>query len=118
MLMKISIHNRAYTLFDIHDNHDNVDVNPIDLQLFDGDVFTYVDTVLNIIDSPVRKSVYLTGVLKLDDGKTYGRTSNKKRLLYKCMPNNKKLPFFLIPYDIKIGFNKKHKNKLVLFKFS
>jgi exoribonuclease R len=60
----------------------------------------------------------LTGVLKLDDGKTFGRTSNKKRLLYKCMPSNKKLPFFLIPYEIRNGFNKKHKNKLILFKFS
>jgi hypothetical protein len=116
--MKISIYNRTYTLFDVQDNDDGVDINPINLKLFDGDVFTYIDNVLNIIDSPVRNAIYLTGVLKLDDGKTYGRTNNKKRLLYKCMPSDKKIPFFLIPYDVRPGFIKKQKNKLILFKFS
>jgi exoribonuclease R len=116
--MKISIHNRDYTLFDVEDNVSDTDINPIELKLFDGDVFTYENDSFQITDSPVRNTKYLTGVLKLDDGKTYGRTNNNKRLLYKCMPNNKKLPFFLIPYDINIGFNKKHKNKFILFKFS
>jgi exoribonuclease R len=118
MLMKISIHSRDYTLYDVQDNDNSVDINPIDLKLFDGDIFTYSDNVLNVIDSPIRNAIYLTGVLKLDDGKTYGRTSNKKRLLYKCMPSDKKLPLFLVPYDVRPGFNKKQKNKLILFKFS
>lgn len=48
---------------------------------------------------------------------TYGRTENKKRLLYKCIPNNRELPEFMVAYDLKLGFSKDVKNKYVLFKF-
>ena len=41
----------------------------------------------------------------------------KKRLLYKCIPDDKYLPAFLVPYDIKMGFQKKLINKYVVFKF-
>ena len=42
----------------------------------------------------------------------------KKRLLYKCIPDNNQYPAFLIPYEIKHGFSKLIENKYVLFKFS
>jgi ribonuclease R len=38
-------------------------------------------------------------------------------LLYKCIPDDKHLPVFLIPYDVKIGFSKIQKNKYIVFKF-
>jgi exoribonuclease R len=56
------------------------------------------------------------GILQLDSNKTYGRTENKKRLLYRCIPYNKELPDFLIPYEIKLGFHKFISNKYVIFK--
>ena len=64
----------------------------------------------------------LTGVLLLENNKTYGRTPNKKRLLYKCIPdkcmfNNKPIPPFLIPYEIKMEFSKKFINKYITFQF-
>lgn len=111
--MKISILDRTYSSFFTQDNLSNIEINPIDLKLFDGDEFTYIDQDFKLINSTVRNSTYLCGVLKLDDNKTYGRTSNKKRLMYKCIPYNKKLPVFLVPYNIDIAFNKKNKNKFV-----
>jgi exoribonuclease R len=63
----------------------------------------------------MRDSVHV-GILQLDSNKTYGRTENKKRLLYRCIPYNKELPDFLIPYEIKLGFHKFISNKYVIFK--
>ena len=60
---------------------------------------------------------YIPGVLILENGKTYGRTANKKRLLYKCVPNNRRFPSFLVPYEITLGFSKMILNKYVLFRF-
>ena len=40
-----------------------------------------------------------------------------KRLLYKVCPYDKELPYLIIPYDIKVEFNKKVKNKYILFKY-
>ena len=43
--------------------------------------------------------------------------TKKGRMYYKCIPNNKYLPIFLIPYELKIGFHKNYTNKYVLFSF-
>jgi len=59
----------------------------------------------------------IPGILIISDGKTYGRTENKKRLLYKCIPNDRTLPAFLVPYDIKLELSKHIVNKYVLFKY-
>ena len=52
-------------------------------------------------------------------GKTYGRSkSGVGKFYYKCIPNDKRLPAFLIPYENKnIGFNKNITNKYILFLF-
>ena len=116
--MKITIHDRTYSSFCIDDNLSNQnEVDPINLKLFNGDEFSYTDSGFNLINSPTRNAPYLTGILNLDDNKTFGRTRNQKRLMYKCSPDDKKLPSFLIPYDIDVKFNKKHKNKFIIFKF-
>jgi len=60
---------------------------------------------------------YIPAVLILENGKTYGRTANKKRLLYKCVPNNREYPPFLVPYEITLGFSKSIPNKYVLIRF-
>ena len=55
-----------------------------------------------------------TGVLLLQ--KSYGR-DEKNRLLFQCVPHQVSLPTFLIPYHVKVGFQKEVVNKYVLFVF-
>jgi len=88
--------------------------NPYEQKLFNNDVI-YENGEL--IHSNVRDCTSLAGILLLENSKTFGRTENKKRLLYKCIPDDKRIPAFLIPYDMKLGFSKNIQNKYVVFKF-
>jgi exoribonuclease R len=83
-------------------------------KLFEDDVIEVNDDTGDYVlkESPVRDSV-LAGVLLT--GKTFGR--NGRRLLYKCIPDNPRIPLFLLPYDVPIGFSKAIKNKYVAFRF-
>ena len=65
----------------------------------------------------IQHAKYIPGVLILENNRTYGRTANKKRLLYKCVPNNRQLPSFLVPYELTLGFSKSISNKYVLIRF-
>ena len=38
-------------------------------------------------------------------------------LFYRCIPDNKQLPYFLIPHDLKFGINENAVNKFIFFKF-
>ena len=127
---KILIENRQYTSWTFLDPSTNmkiVDVpdlqriNPIEHKLFSRDVFTMSTTndqpKLELINSFISSSPYFAGILQLENNKTFGRTANHKRLLYKCVPDDKHLPTFLIPYDVKIGFSKLQTNKFVIFKY-
>jgi exoribonuclease R len=67
--------------------------------------------------SVIQSAKYIPGVLILENNRTFGRTANKKRLLYKCVPNNRELPSFLVPYEVTLGFSKSIPNKYVLFRF-
>ena len=93
--------------------------NPVNSKMFSKDVFTIADDtgLVKIIHSHIRSNKEIAGVLLLENNKTFGRTSNKKRLLYKCIPDDKHLPNFLIPYEMNIGFSKVFKNKFVIFRF-
>lgn len=93
-----------------------ISIIPLENELFNNDIVEIHNSSLKLIHSQVRTST-LTGVLILENNKTYGRTDNKKRLLYKCIPNDIKLPIFLIPYDIKFEFIKVQTNKYILFKY-
>ena len=124
--LKIQIENRDYSSYKLLDaitnhvidiceeEHDTVKIDPIDMKLFTGDIINYNG---EIISSIVRNENYIPGVLILEGNKTFGRTDNKKRLLYKCIPHNTELPIFLIPYEIKMEFSKDIKNKYVVFRF-
>jgi exoribonuclease R len=96
------------------ENNQLNDINPFDMRLFTDDI---VIPNGEVVESHIRTFNAIPGVLLLENNKTYGRTDNKKRLLYKCVPNDTTLPAFLIPYDIRIGFSKDIKNKYVVFKF-
>jgi exoribonuclease R len=92
--------------------------SPSVYKLFHGDVFRKNDgQSVQLVESSVRKNKNIPGILLLENNRTYGRTENKKRLYYKCKPNDPKLPYFLIPYELPMGFQKNFKNKYVTFSF-
>jgi exoribonuclease R len=59
----------------------------------------------------------IPGVLILEGNFTYGRTNNLKRLLYKCIPNDRFLPSFLVPFEPDFGFSKCLQNRFVVMEF-
>lgn len=132
--IKIIVENRNYTSWHFVDPYTNIkinietdlpellQINPIDLKLFSRDIFTYHcnengKLKIEIINKYLKPNLIIAGVLQLENNKTFGRTTNKKRLLYKCIPDDKHLPSFLIPFDIKMQFSKVLKNKYVVFKY-
>jgi exoribonuclease R len=128
---KITVHDRNYSswsffssdtnqeLLHLDDDHPLKQINPMECKLMSRDHFTLrQDNTVDVVNSYVQTCKSIPGVLLLENNKTYGRTENKKRLLYKCIPDDKYLPSFLIPYDIKtLGFFKVFKNQYVLFRF-
>ena len=102
----------AYTLTD---EPIPVGFNPFNNKMFNQDIFTFNDGVVNILHSSARCMKVIPGVLALENSQTYGRLKDK--FLYKCIPDDKRLPIFLVPYKIKLGFNKNIKNKYVVFEF-
>ena len=111
--------NNISTVVDTHET--NTICTPVALKLFHDDVFTLENTnsteSFALVESPLRANKNIPGILLLENNRTYGRTENKKRLYYKCKPNDPKLPYFLVPYDMPMGFQKNFKNKYVTFYF-
>ena len=116
MQYKIQINDRNYSSWDIQYFDKNVvDKNPFVKNWFGKKLF-HEDTFeihqenqpeqIKIIKSPTREAKCIAGILILEKNKTFGRTPNKKRLYYSCIPHDKHLPTFLVPYDIDIGFEK------------
>tara|TARA_B100002052_G_scaffold239578_1_gene223692 strand:+ start:7000 stop:8625 length:1626 start_codon:yes stop_codon:yes gene_type:complete len=87
-------------------------ISPIKERLLVGD--TINETSISHT-SKYRTETSIPGIL-VYNGQSFGR--HKDKMLYKCIPNDKKLPIFLIPYsDKKSNFNKVKLNKYILFKF-
>jgi len=126
-MIKILINNRQYNDFELIDPNTNKNllienyeyIDPIKLKLFSNDYLVVNDSKdeVNLQYSYIRSEAKLAGVLILENNKTYGRTNNGKRLLYRCVPDDSRLPEFLVPYDVKYSFNKKQTNKYVVFEF-
>jgi exoribonuclease R len=127
-LLKININHRDYSNWTILDADTllpsslsvNVEFDPIQHKLFTGDIFTFENGIVTIHNSPVRNMLDIPAVLILADNKTYGRTKGiKGKLLYKCIPDDIRLPVFLVPYEIKhVGFSKVFSNLYVTINFS
>lgn len=121
-IYQVNIYDRNYTNWELYNLESNSTtekaelLNPLTNKLFDGDTIEIVDNHVTKI-SGLDNKVQLEGVLILEGNKTFGRTPNKKRLYYRCIPNNKNYPVFLVPYDVKLGFSKHQQNKYVLFKY-
>ena len=92
-------------------------IDAIKHKLFNHDIINLVNGNCNLLHSTVRSSI-LPGILVLEKNIRYGTTNSKKpRYLYKCIPDDKRLPEFLIPYTVKFGFSKKINNIYIIFKF-
>lgn len=125
-LYKVHVHDRTYASWDIFEtnkfNKVILPIIPIEHKLFTNDIFSFNNDTVEISHSSIRSSGPHPGVLILDGNKTYGRDIKKNnrggKLLYKCVPDDSRLPYFLIPYEIKnIGFSKIYKNIYVTFNF-
>lgn len=136
---KIHVNDRNYASWEVFDNINfckiHLDINPIQYKLFSNDVFSLnEDKTIKLLHSSIRSCQSIPGVLILSDNKTYGRQNklqkgqtnikkksgfNTGKLLYKCVPDDIRLPPFLVPYEIKnIGFSKVIKNLYVTFTFN
>ena len=130
---KLLVNDRNYSSWEIYDADkfnkiQNVDIKPVECKLFSNDIF-YLDNnnSITILHSSVRSGSPMPGVLVIAGNKSYGRQNNldgkhiaKKngKLLYKCIPDDMRIPSFLVPYEIKhIGFSKMIKNLYVTFTF-
>jgi exoribonuclease R len=118
-LFKIAIDNRNYSNWTIYDASSfeitrvDIECNPIQHKLFNGDVFSYENSVVTIKHSSIRNIDNIPAVLILSNNKTFGRNA-KGKLLYKCVPDDIRLPAFLVPYEIKnVGFSKVFPNLYV-----
>ena len=118
---KICVENRDYTEYSFVnektlDEIENPGIEPVDEKLFSGDIFVMVSGRANLLHSTVQSSDAMPGVLVLDQNKTFGKIKGKN--LYKCIPDDRRLPVFLVPYEIKkMGFKKKMVNKYITFKY-
>ena len=131
---KIKIKNRQYsdwTLYDAttlveidHGDQIYTVVNPIRDKLFDQDVFIvdggdnedYKECHVELIHSITRTAKNIPGVLVLEGNRTYGKPKPKsKKALYKCIPDDSRMPEFLVPYQPKLDFQKNVTNMYIVF---
>jgi hypothetical protein len=116
---KITLENRNYDEFAYCNANTfdklELDINPIVHKLFNNDIFNVSKNLeTNILHSSVRSGGELPGVLILKDNKTFGRKNGK--LLYRCIPDDIRIPVFLVTYEMKtIGFSKSFLNLYVTF---
>ncbi len=120
-MYKLYVNDRKYISWNIFDSNNyqnkDIDIVPFDSKLFSNDVFQIINSNITLIHSSIRCGPPMPGVLVLNSNKTYGRKNG--RLLYKCIPDDTRLPYFLVPYDMKnMGFSKVFKNLYVTFSFS
>ena len=116
---KISVEDKNYETFETtNGSGESIDIvsDPIKNKLFDGDIFSVDAGIVSITQSPLRLRLYIPAILVLEGNRIFGKTK-KQRPLYRCIPDDRRLPEFLVPYTNKIGFNKKIYNKYVLFGF-
>ena len=85
-------------------------------KLFHNDLFVINESCKIVLtETPTRLAV-IPAILCLRNNRTYGRIGDKH--LYKCIPDDKHLPPFLVAYEMKnVGFSKVFANKYVLIRF-
>lgn len=124
-VFKIYVNDRNYSSWNIFETASfqpvNLEINPIENKLFSNDVFSLDESKnVKLIHSSIRSGTSMPGVLIINGNKTYGRQDKKNgKLLYKCVPDDMRLPPFLVPYEIKnVGFSKVFTNLYVTFSYA
>ena len=118
-MYRFSSADRDYSSYTVTDNKSgkivqDEDFQPVKNKLFNFDIFNYKDGQVTICNSPTR-SGSIAGILALENNQTFGKIKNK--FLYKFIPDDRRLPIFLVGYRIKQGFNKAQKNRYVIIYF-
>ena len=118
---RINVADRQYKEYEIVDSSTSIPaeglhVGPVQSKLFNQDIFTLEKGIVTIVHSTIRAMQSIPAILALEDNKTFGKTK-KGRTLYRCIPDDRRFPEFLVPYTIKLAFSKKMYNKYVVFKF-
>jgi exoribonuclease R len=119
---KITINNRDYNSWLIYEvtnfKEININIDPLKERLFNNDIFKFDENgKIIVLHSSVRVGTPTPAVLVLHGNKTYGR-NKKGKLLYKCVPDDTRIPTFLIPYEMKnMGFSKVFTNMYVTFSY-
>lgn len=118
-MYKINVNDRGYNKIQVIDRQNlqqlNITVDAIKHKLLNQDIFSIKNGVPKIEHSTIRSMLTIPAVLVLNGNRTYGKRKNK--FLYKCIPDDSRIPEFLVPYKIKAQFNKHLMNKYVIFKF-
>jgi exoribonuclease R len=121
-MYKLSVQDRNYKEYKIFktstmEETEDIIINPLENKIFNQDVFNIINEKVVIEHSMVHYTKSIPGILILEGNKTYGK-KNRDKFFYKCVPDDSRLPFFLVSYcNKKIGFNKYIKNKFTIFKF-
>ena len=118
---KILVNDRNYTDWNLFDalslnEIEKLPINPASNKLFSSDIFELKDDKVNILHSSVRCMPNIPGILLLKENKIYGKIKDK--FLYKCIPDDRRFPEFLIPFNVKLGFSKNIDNKYIVFKYN
>ena len=91
-----------YVILDSHtDKKQDIKINPRNNRLFNFDVFDYCkeSETITLRHSTTRNYKQISGILLLSSKTIFGRDG--KKILYKCIPDDKRLPAFIISYKIK-----------------
>jgi len=120
MTYKLKVNDRQYEKWSVYHSSSltlaDISLNPVQHKLFDQDIFSINGDKVTLEHSCVRSMRMIPAVLVLVGNKTYGKWK-RDRYLFKCIPDDRRLPIFLVPYKLKYGFSKKLKNKYITFKF-
>lgn len=122
-ILKLMVSDRTCTIFHVVNAYTlkvvptPKNLDPIKEKLCNQDIIKVdKNNIVTILHSSVRCMPVIPGVLVLNDSKTYGKI--KDRHLYRCIPDDRRLPVFLLPYKPRVGFSKNMTNKYVVFKFN
>lgn len=94
---------------------ETIDKTPKELKLFANDIFDYdgVTKEFKLIHSNLKSNTMIPGILDLT--MTHGK--ERQKFLYLCKPDDKRIPFFLIPYNKQLGFDKSVKKIYITYSF-
>ena len=95
---------------------EDVTADPVAHKLFHGDVVDVEGDTVRIVTSPWRESGDHCGILLLEKNKSYGK--DKGVHLYRCIPDDGRIPCFIVPHKLKAtGFSKLQVNRYITFKY-